>query len=91
VSKASVIKTFVEHRDFFKDRDGITFATKWLEMYYASEGFHNTLLMQTSIFTGFGSNPFFTRHKDSLYPLCAHALISFAEGTKLAELSLTRA
>jgi hypothetical protein len=42
-----------------------------------------TLSAQATIFSGFGGNPFYSRHSQSLYHICAHSLMSYAEGVNL--------
>jgi hypothetical protein len=81
VSKQSAIKSLVAQN--FRDRDAGEFAVMWLECFYASEGFHHTMQMQTKIFTNFGNNEFFLKNREMMYPICAHALMSYAEGTAM--------
>ena len=67
----------------FADRDAERFVSAWLSSFYDSEGFHETLFLQTRIFCNFGGNRFFVEHKDVLYASCAQALMSYAEGVNL--------
>lgn len=69
--------------EFFQDRNAYAFAIAWLESFYATEGFTQTMALQSKIFTGFGGNAFFKEHHANLYPLCAHSLMCYAEGTEM--------
>jgi hypothetical protein len=67
----------------FRDKDASEFVSRWLCCFYANESMVQTLSAQAAIFSGFNGNQFYSRHAQSLYHICAHSLMSYAEGVSL--------
>jgi hypothetical protein len=71
------------NKNFNKNRDASDFALSWLNCFFANQDVSKTMVAQSLIFSDFGSNEFYLKHKAMLYPICAHALQSYAEGYSL--------
>lgn len=72
-------------RQTVKDSEARDFCLVWLSTFYSAGNYIATINAQSRVFCQFSGNEFYRKHIHFLEPLCANAIMAWAEGVEVIQ------